>query len=63
MAIPRLLDAGRVVLQDVFHIRVGGDSLESVKSRGRVAPFFLNARVRITRVTLAAVANGARMPR
>ena len=29
------LDAGPVVLQDVFHIRVGEDSLEDVKARGR----------------------------
>ncbi len=29
------LDAGPVVLQDVFHIRVGEDSLEEVKARGR----------------------------
>ena len=29
------LDAGPVILQDVFHIRVGEDSLEEVKARGR----------------------------
>jgi formyltetrahydrofolate deformylase len=29
------LDAGPVILQDVFHIRVGEDSLENVKDRGR----------------------------
>jgi formyltetrahydrofolate deformylase len=29
------LDAGPVILQDVFHIRVGEDSLEDVKTRGR----------------------------
>jgi formyltetrahydrofolate deformylase len=29
------LDAGPVVLQDVFHIRVGEDALEDVKARGR----------------------------
>jgi formyltetrahydrofolate deformylase len=29
------LDAGPVVLQDVFHIRVGEDTLEEVKERGR----------------------------
>jgi len=29
------LDAGPVVLQDVFHIRVGEDSLDDVKARGR----------------------------
>jgi formyltetrahydrofolate deformylase len=29
------LDAGPVVLQDVFHIRVGEDSLEEVKARGQ----------------------------
>jgi formyltetrahydrofolate deformylase len=29
------LDAGPVILQDVFHIRVGEDSLEDVKARGR----------------------------
>jgi formyltetrahydrofolate deformylase len=29
------LDAGPVVLQDVFHIRVGEDSLDEVKSRGQ----------------------------
>jgi formyltetrahydrofolate deformylase len=29
------LDAGPVVLQDVFHIRVGEDTLEEVKARGR----------------------------
>ena len=29
------LDAGPVVLQDVFHIRVGEDGLEEVKARGR----------------------------
>jgi formyltetrahydrofolate deformylase len=29
------LDAGPVVLQDVFHIRVGEDSLDDVKTRGR----------------------------
>ena len=29
------LDAGPVVLQDVFHIRVGEDSLESVKAHGQ----------------------------
>ncbi len=29
------LDAGPVVLQDVFHIRVGEDTLEDVKARGR----------------------------
>jgi formyltetrahydrofolate deformylase len=29
------LDAGPVILQDVFHIRVGEDSLEDVKERGR----------------------------
>ena len=29
------LDAGPVILQDVFHIRVGEDTLEEVKSRGR----------------------------
>jgi len=29
------LDAGPVVLQDVFHIRVGEDSLEQVKARGQ----------------------------
>src|SRR5206468_2385539 len=30
------LDAGPVILQDVFHIRVGEDALEDVKARGRV---------------------------
>ena len=29
------LDAGPVILQDVFHIRVGEDALEDVKARGR----------------------------
>ncbi len=29
------LDAGPVILQDVFHIRVGEDALEDVKGRGR----------------------------
>ena len=29
------LDAGPVILQDVFHIRVGEDALEEVKARGR----------------------------
>jgi formyltetrahydrofolate deformylase len=29
------LDAGPVILQDVFHIRVGEDTLEEVKERGR----------------------------
>ncbi len=29
------LDAGPVVLQDVFHIRVGEDTLDEVKARGR----------------------------
>jgi formyltetrahydrofolate deformylase len=29
------LDAGPVILQDVFHIRVGEDTLEEVKARGR----------------------------
>ena len=29
------LDAGPVILQDVFHIRVGEDSLDDVKARGR----------------------------
>jgi formyltetrahydrofolate deformylase len=29
------LDAGPVVLQDVFHIRVGEDALDEVKARGR----------------------------
>ena len=29
------LDAGPVVLQDVFHIRVGEDALEEVKARGQ----------------------------
>jgi formyltetrahydrofolate deformylase len=29
------LDAGPVILQDVFHIRVGEDTLEEVKTRGR----------------------------
>ena len=29
------LDAGPVILQDVFHIRVGEDTLEDVKARGR----------------------------
>jgi formyltetrahydrofolate deformylase len=29
------LDQGPVILQDVFHIRVGEDSLEDVKARGR----------------------------
>jgi formyltetrahydrofolate deformylase len=29
------LDAGPVILQDVFHIRVGEDSLEEVKERGQ----------------------------
>ena len=29
------LDAGPVILQDVFHIRVGEDTLEDVKERGR----------------------------
>jgi len=29
------LDAGPVVLQDVFHIRVGEDALDDVKTRGR----------------------------
>ena len=29
------LDQGPVILQDVFHIRVGEDSLEDVKSRGQ----------------------------
>jgi formyltetrahydrofolate deformylase len=29
------LDAGPVIIQDVFHIRVGEDSLEEVKARGR----------------------------
>ncbi len=29
------LDAGPVVLQDVFHIRVGEDALDDVKARGR----------------------------
>jgi formyltetrahydrofolate deformylase len=29
------LDAGPVILQDVFHIRVGEDTLEEVKGRGR----------------------------
>jgi formyltetrahydrofolate deformylase len=29
------LDAGPVILQDVFHIRVGEDKLEEVKARGR----------------------------
>src|SRR5262249_10983807 len=29
------LDAGPVILQDVFHIRVGEDSLDDVKTRGR----------------------------
>jgi formyltetrahydrofolate deformylase len=29
------LDAGPVILQDVFHIRVGEDSLEEVRARGR----------------------------
>jgi formyltetrahydrofolate deformylase len=29
------LDAGPVVLQDVFHIRVGEDSLDEVKERGK----------------------------
>jgi formyltetrahydrofolate deformylase len=29
------LDAGPVILQDVFHIRVGEDSLEDVKERGQ----------------------------
>src|SRR5205823_12894715 len=29
------VDAGPVILQDVFHIRVGEDALEDVKARGR----------------------------
>ena len=29
------LDQGPVVLQDVFHIRVGEDTLEDVKNRGK----------------------------
>jgi len=29
------LDAGPVILQDVFHIRVGADSLDEVKARGQ----------------------------
>src|SRR5207244_13135837 len=29
------LDAGPVILQDVFHIRGGEDTLEDVKARGR----------------------------
>jgi formyltetrahydrofolate deformylase len=29
------LDQGPVVLQDVFHIRVGEDTLEAVKARGK----------------------------
>jgi formyltetrahydrofolate deformylase len=29
------LDAGPVILQDVFHIRVGEDTLEDVRRRGR----------------------------
>ena len=35
------LDAGPVILQDVFHIRVGEDSLDDVKERGQT----LEARV------------------
>src|SRR5258708_613209 len=29
------LDAGPVIIQDVFHIRVGEDTLDDVKARGR----------------------------
>ena len=29
------IDAGPVILQDVFHIRVGEDTLDEVKERGR----------------------------
>jgi len=29
------LDAGPVILQDVFHIRVGEDALDDVKGRGQ----------------------------
>ena len=29
------LDAGPVILQDVFHIRVGEDTLDEVKARGQ----------------------------
>ena len=31
----RWLDQGPVILQDVFHINVGEDTLEGVKARGR----------------------------
>jgi formyltetrahydrofolate deformylase len=44
------LDAGPVILQDVFHIRVGEDSLDDVKEHGQA----LEARVLAKAVQLFA---------